>query len=93
MRTARRRKTRSCVILARRCPTLRRPWRWAATTKAFEIDTLARVHFMLGDVDKAIDPQKKAIALAPDRETYQKALKKLRGRESTSKRDEIMSLQ
>jgi hypothetical protein len=48
---------------------------------------------MLGDVDKAIDPQKKAIALAPDRETYQKALKKLRGRESTSKRDEIMSLQ
>ena len=43
--------------------------------KAFEIDTLARVHFMLGDVDKAIDLQKKAIALAPDRETYQKALK------------------
>jgi tetratricopeptide (TPR) repeat protein len=30
---------------------------------------------MLGDVDKAIDLQKKAIALAPDRETYQKALK------------------
>jgi TPR repeat protein len=39
-----------------------------------ELDTLARVYFMLGDPDKAIDFQKKAIALAPDKENYQKAL-------------------
>jgi tetratricopeptide (TPR) repeat protein len=42
--------------------------------ESFALDTLARVHFQLGDVDKAIELQNKAIALAPDRENYQKAL-------------------
>src|SRR5262249_36078304 len=40
----------------------------------FALDTLARVDFQLGDIDKAIELQNKAIALAPDKETYQKAL-------------------
>jgi len=39
-----------------------------------ELDTLARVYFMLGDIDKAIDLQKKAISYAPDRDNYKKAL-------------------
>jgi len=42
--------------------------------EAFALDTLARVYFQLGDVDKAIEWQTKAIARAPDRENYQKAL-------------------
>src|SRR5262249_62335417 len=39
-----------------------------------ELDTLARVYFMLGNVDKAIELQEKAISFAPDRENYKKAL-------------------
>jgi cellulose synthase operon protein C len=42
--------------------------------EAYQLDTLARVYFMLGNVDKAIDLQKKAIDLAQDRESYKKAL-------------------
>ncbi len=42
--------------------------------ESFALDTLARVDFQLGDIDKAIELQNKAIALAPDKETYQKAL-------------------
>jgi TPR repeat protein len=40
----------------------------------FALDTLARVQFQLGNVDKAIELQNKAIALAPDKENYRKAL-------------------
>jgi TPR repeat protein len=42
--------------------------------EAYALDTLARVHFQLGDVDKAIEWQTKAVARAPDRDTYQKVL-------------------
>lgn len=42
--------------------------------QSFALDTLARVHFQLGDVDKAIELQNKAIALAADKENYKKAL-------------------
>src|SRR5215813_837906 len=46
--------------------------------EAYALDTLARVYFQLGDVDKAIELQTKAIGLAPDRENYQKALAEYR---------------
>jgi TPR repeat protein len=42
--------------------------------ESFSLDTLARVYFQLGDLDKAIDLQNKAIALAPDKDNYRKAL-------------------
>jgi TPR repeat protein len=42
--------------------------------EAYALDTLARVHFQLGDVDKAIELQSKAVTLARDRENYQKVL-------------------
>lgn len=46
----------------------------SGSRESFALDTLARVYFQLGDVDKAIELQTKALALAPDRENYQKAL-------------------
>ncbi|HMF92060.1 MAG TPA: tetratricopeptide repeat protein [Candidatus Angelobacter sp.] len=46
--------------------------------EAYALDTLARVYFQLGDVDKAIELQTKALAIAPDRENYQKALAEYR---------------
>jgi TPR repeat protein len=42
--------------------------------EAYALDTLARVYFQLGDIDKAIEWQTKAVARAPDRDTYQKVL-------------------
>lgn len=40
----------------------------------FALDTLARVYFQLGDVDKAIELQSKAVTLAGDRGNYQRVL-------------------
>jgi len=51
------------------------------------IDTLARVHYELGDLDTAIELQKKAVTLSPDQSVLQESLDRYLEEKKDSKND------